>query len=185
MRILGAGGVFGSPANASPNGRKVSSVAITEGTVTTSGTASWWAACGASTLHARGTLAAAQVVARRTRSRWPRSISAFRPTKSVARPSSDDRHRTPHRRQHAIAQLGLAQAGSNLLYIHRRPLWRRQTRPRTSRPVMDRLGMMTVHKCHRRAQAGIDVEVRCTWLGTVMSLCAGLPPDPIILSGLP
>jgi hypothetical protein len=54
--------VFGSPANASPNGGKVSSVTITEGTVTTSGTASWWAAC-ASTFHARGTLAPAQVVA--------------------------------------------------------------------------------------------------------------------------
>ena len=36
----GAGNAFGAPAAGSPNGRKVTSVAITDGTITTSGTAS-------------------------------------------------------------------------------------------------------------------------------------------------
>ncbi len=58
----GAGAAFGAPAAGSPNGRKVSSVAITDGTITTSGTASWWAAYAAGTLHAHGTLASAQGV---------------------------------------------------------------------------------------------------------------------------
>ena len=35
----------------------------------------------------------------------------------------------------------------NFLYNQRRPLWRRQTCPRTSRPVMLRLGMMTRRRC--------------------------------------
>ncbi|OCK56771.1 hypothetical protein [Bradyrhizobium sp. LMTR 3] len=63
VKSWGAGNVFSSPSDASPNGRKVSSVAITDGTITTSGTASWWAACGTASLHAHGPLAAAQVVA--------------------------------------------------------------------------------------------------------------------------
>jgi hypothetical protein len=58
----GAGNAFGSPAAGSPNGRKVTSVAITDGTITTTGTASWWAACGTASLHAHGTLSAAQAV---------------------------------------------------------------------------------------------------------------------------
>jgi hypothetical protein len=58
----GASGVFGQPANGSPNGRMVSSNAITDGTITTSGTASWWAVYAAGTLYAHGTLSAAQVV---------------------------------------------------------------------------------------------------------------------------
>ena len=59
----GAGNAFGSPAaGTSPTGRKVSSVAITDGTITTSGTASWWAACGTASLHAHGLLASAQAV---------------------------------------------------------------------------------------------------------------------------
>jgi hypothetical protein len=39
-----AGSRFGSPAAATPNGRKVSSVAITDGTVSATGTAAYWAA---------------------------------------------------------------------------------------------------------------------------------------------
>jgi hypothetical protein len=35
----------------------------------------------------------------------------------------------------------------NFLYNQRRPSWRRQTCPRTSRPVMLRLGMMTCRRC--------------------------------------
>jgi hypothetical protein len=58
----GAGAVFGSPIAASPNGRRVQSAAISDGTITTSGTASWWAVYAAGTLHAHGTLSAAQVV---------------------------------------------------------------------------------------------------------------------------
>jgi len=38
---FGAGSVFGSPAAGSPNGRKVSSVAVTDGTVTGTGTAGY------------------------------------------------------------------------------------------------------------------------------------------------
>lgn len=62
LKSWGAGNAFGSPAAGSPNGRKVTSVAITDGTITTTGTASWWAACGTASLHAHGTLSAAQVV---------------------------------------------------------------------------------------------------------------------------
>lgn len=36
-----AGAAFGSPATAAPNGRKVTSVAITAGSVTATGTANW------------------------------------------------------------------------------------------------------------------------------------------------
>ena len=38
---------------------------------------------------------------------------------------------------------------------------------------MDRLGIITVHKCHRRVQAGIVLDVGLTLLGTIMSLCVG------------
>jgi hypothetical protein len=59
---FGAGAAFGSPSAGSPNGRQVASVAVSDGTITTSGTASWWAAYAAGTLHAHGTLSSAQVV---------------------------------------------------------------------------------------------------------------------------
>lgn len=62
FKSWGAGAAFGSPQAGTPNGRKVASVQITDGTITTSGTASWWAAYAAGTLHAHGTLQAAQVV---------------------------------------------------------------------------------------------------------------------------
>ena len=42
----------------------------------------------------------------------------------------------------------------NFLYNQRRPLWRRQTCPRTSRPVMLRLGMMTRRRCQVVGLAG-------------------------------
>jgi hypothetical protein len=49
---------------ASPNGRLITSAAITDGTVTTSGTAAWWAATDEtnSRLLAHGSLSATQVV---------------------------------------------------------------------------------------------------------------------------
>ena len=63
FKSWGAGNAFGAPAaGTSPTGRKVTSVAITDGTITTSGTASWWAACGTASLHAHGLLASAQAV---------------------------------------------------------------------------------------------------------------------------
>jgi len=40
-----------------------------------------------------------------------------------------------------------ARYATNFLYNQRRPSWRRQTCPRTSRPVMLRLGMMTRRRC--------------------------------------
>lgn len=40
---FGAGAAFGSPAAGSPNGRKVDSVAITDGSITATGTATGWA----------------------------------------------------------------------------------------------------------------------------------------------
>ena len=57
-----AGSLFGSPSAGAPNGRQVASVAISDGTITTSGTANWWACYAAGTLHAHGTLSGAQVV---------------------------------------------------------------------------------------------------------------------------
>lgn len=66
-KSFGAGSAFGSPAAGSPSGRKVSSVSVTDGTILTSGTASWWAvidAVGATPkLMAHGSLSATQVVA--------------------------------------------------------------------------------------------------------------------------
>lgn len=60
----GAGGAFNAPAAGTPNGRKVASVAITDGTVTTTGTANWWAITDETNtrLLAHGTLNATQVV---------------------------------------------------------------------------------------------------------------------------
>ena len=60
----GAGAVFGSPAAGSPNGRKVSSAAISDGAVTGTGTAAKWAITDNtnSRLLAVGSLAASQAV---------------------------------------------------------------------------------------------------------------------------
>lgn len=58
-----AGSAFGAPSDSPPlPARQVASVAISDGTITTNGTASWWAAYAAGTLHAHGTLSGAQVV---------------------------------------------------------------------------------------------------------------------------
>lgn len=60
----GAGAGFSSPSAGSPNGRQVSSMAITDGTITTGGTANWWAVTDESNSRylAHGTLQASQVV---------------------------------------------------------------------------------------------------------------------------
>lgn len=64
FKSWGVNNVFGSPAAGAPNGRKSSSVAITDGTITTSGTAAWWAVCDEtnSVLQAHGSLSATQAV---------------------------------------------------------------------------------------------------------------------------
>jgi hypothetical protein len=63
VKDFGAGAAFGAAGAASPNGRKVSSSAITDGSVTGTGTAAKWAVTGAAaTLYANGSLSASQAV---------------------------------------------------------------------------------------------------------------------------
>lgn len=59
-----AGSVFGAPAAGAPNGRKVTSAQVTDGTVTGTGTAGFWAATDNtnSRLLAAGSLSATQAV---------------------------------------------------------------------------------------------------------------------------
>lgn len=61
---FGAGAVFGAPAAGSPNGRKVSSAAVSAGSITATGTAAFWAATDNtnSRLNATGSLSATQAV---------------------------------------------------------------------------------------------------------------------------
>jgi len=49
-------------AGTSPTGRKVTTTAITDGTILTTGTASWWAICDTASLYAHGSLSATQAV---------------------------------------------------------------------------------------------------------------------------
>ncbi len=64
FKSWGVGNAFGSPASASASSRKVSSVSITDGTITTNGTAAWWAAVdtGSAQLLAHGQLSGTQAV---------------------------------------------------------------------------------------------------------------------------
>ena len=64
VKDFGAGNVFGSPVDATPNGRKVSSAVVTNGAVTATGTATGWAVVtsGSTRLDANGQLASPQVV---------------------------------------------------------------------------------------------------------------------------
>ena len=57
-KAFAAGSAFGSPAPATPFGRKVASATISGGTVTRSGTATCWAAVAGSSMLAQGPLAA-------------------------------------------------------------------------------------------------------------------------------
>jgi hypothetical protein len=50
-------------------------------------------------------------------------------------------------RPREVVIVDCARYATNFLYNQRRPSWRRQTCPRTSRPVMLRLGMMTRRRC--------------------------------------
>jgi hypothetical protein len=61
-RSFGAGSTFGADTSASPTGRLVTSTAITDGTITTTGTAGWWAVDDGTRLLAHGSLSATQVV---------------------------------------------------------------------------------------------------------------------------
>lgn len=60
--IVAAGAAFGAPAAGSPNGRKVTSAAVTAGTVSGTGTATKWAVTTGAALYANGSLAASQAM---------------------------------------------------------------------------------------------------------------------------
>ena len=64
---------------------------------------------------------------------------------------------------------------TNFLYNQRRPLWRRQTCPRTSRPVMLRLGMMTRRRCQVVGLAGCCFNPNLRMLMFVNLIDAMLP----------
>ena len=63
-KVFGAGGCFGAPSAAAPNGRQVASTAITDGAIATNGTASHWSAIDTvnARLGAAYTLASSQAV---------------------------------------------------------------------------------------------------------------------------
>jgi hypothetical protein len=61
-KTWGAGGAFGSPGAGDVNGRKVMSTAITDGSITTTGTATKWAVVDSTRLLANGSLSTAQAV---------------------------------------------------------------------------------------------------------------------------
>lgn len=61
VKNFGAGNAFGAPTARAPNGRKVTSAPIADGSNIANGTATKWAVCGASgSLYANGALATAQ-----------------------------------------------------------------------------------------------------------------------------
>lgn len=60
----------------------------------------------------------------------------------------------------------------NFLYCQWRPSCRRHTRPRTRRPVMDRLGKITVQRCQNSAPAGFKL---CASGG---SIAVNMEPSP-------
>lgn len=63
FKSVAAGAHFGAPAaSTGPTGRGVTSVAITDGTITTTGTASWWAVCTTAALYAHGLISTPQSV---------------------------------------------------------------------------------------------------------------------------
>ncbi len=72
---FGAGAAFGAPAAGSPDGRKVTSVAITDGSVTTGGTVACWAAVDSSNsrLLATGSLSGGMAVT----SGWIFTLGSF------------------------------------------------------------------------------------------------------------
>lgn len=63
-KTFSAGGAFGAPAARAPNGRKVASTAISDGSITATGSATKWAAVdtAGTRLHVNGSLSASQSV---------------------------------------------------------------------------------------------------------------------------
>ena len=61
-KSFGAGATFGAPGAGAGTSRAVTSASVTDGTITTSGTAGWWAACSESSLYAHGSLASNKAV---------------------------------------------------------------------------------------------------------------------------
>src|SRR6516164_2312210 len=60
---FGTSSTFTGPsAGTSPTGRMLQSNSVASGSITTTGTASWWAAVGTASLYAHGLLSAAQAV---------------------------------------------------------------------------------------------------------------------------
>ncbi len=56
-KSFGAGNVFTTMGNGTPNGREVTSYTVTDGTIVTSGSAVWWAVIdGTTRMHAHGSL---------------------------------------------------------------------------------------------------------------------------------
>ena len=68
-----------------------------------------------------------------------------------------------------------AHYATNFLYNQRRPSWRRQTCPRTSRPVMLRLGMMTRRRCQVFGLAGRGFNPNLR-MSMVVNLIDGMMP---------
>lgn len=64
FNAFGAGNAFAAVSSLSTSLRTLTSIAVTAGTITTSGTAAWWAAVDetGSSLYAHGSLSATQVV---------------------------------------------------------------------------------------------------------------------------
>jgi hypothetical protein len=70
------------------------------------------------------------------------------------------------------------------LYIQWRPSWRRQTRPKTSRPVMDRRGKTTVQMCQvsRHVAGGLASRDLSLFLAAIMSGTFREPSDRVEMS---
>src|ERR1700722_6908263 len=66
----------------------------------------------------------------------------------------------------------------NFLYNQCRPSWRRQTCPRTSRPVIVRLGMMTVRKCQAVVLSGRWRNPRAKLMAIIT---ASVAIDPLLV----
>jgi hypothetical protein len=92
-----------------------------------------------------------------------------RKEQDVVRVVSDLSHVSRHEPHHDHRSIRYSM---NFLYNRRRPSRRRQTWPKTIRPVIDRLGMITVHTCQTFAQAGFKLRLR----GPAWSLLSFLAP---------
>lgn len=62
FKSFGAGSTFGAPGAGAGTSRAVTSVSVSDGTITTAGTAAYWAAVSGASLYAHGSLASTQAV---------------------------------------------------------------------------------------------------------------------------